>query len=112
LLAQPKVSEAEEAYVDLLSDLLADWKDAAVKIPDIAVPQAHRRTGPILQDLSRRLLPGQQRSDSYAAEKQRTSPNDKPRKRAKLGHPVEVGELPRRNPELNTLVKTVGTSAD
>jgi hypothetical protein len=68
LLAQPKVSEAEEAYVDLLSDLLADWKDAAVKIPDIAVPQAHRRTGPILQDLSRRLLPGQQRSDSYAAE--------------------------------------------
>ncbi len=35
LLAQPKLSEAEEAYVDLLSDLLADWEDATVKIPDI-----------------------------------------------------------------------------
>ncbi len=106
LLAQPKLSEAEEAYVDLLSDLLADWEDATVKIPDIdgvellrlargsrfapegpgrglcdrvsclrghcwsarAVPQAHRRTGPILQNLSRRLLPGQERFDSRAAE--------------------------------------------
>jgi HTH-type transcriptional regulator/antitoxin HigA len=35
LLAQPKLSEAEDAYVDLLSDLLADWEDATVKIPDI-----------------------------------------------------------------------------
>jgi HTH-type transcriptional regulator/antitoxin HigA len=35
LLAQPKLSQAEEAYVDLLSDLLADWEDATVKIPDI-----------------------------------------------------------------------------
>lgn len=36
MLAQPKLSEAEEAYVDLLCDLLADWEDATVKIPDIA----------------------------------------------------------------------------
>jgi HTH-type transcriptional regulator/antitoxin HigA len=35
LLAQPKLSEAEDAYVDLLSDLFADWEDATVKIPDI-----------------------------------------------------------------------------
>ena len=35
LLAQPKLSRAEEPYVDLLSDLLADWEDATVKIPDI-----------------------------------------------------------------------------
>ncbi len=35
LLAQPNLSQAEEAYVDLLSDLLADWEDATVKIPDI-----------------------------------------------------------------------------
>ncbi len=35
LLAQPNLSEAEDAYADLLSDLLADWEDATVKIPDI-----------------------------------------------------------------------------
>ncbi len=35
LLARPNPSEAEEAYVDLLSDLLADWEDSTVKIPDI-----------------------------------------------------------------------------
>jgi HTH-type transcriptional regulator / antitoxin HigA len=35
LLARPKLSEADEAYVDLLSDLLADWEDATVEIPDI-----------------------------------------------------------------------------
>jgi len=35
LLAQPNLSEAADAYVDLLSDLLADWEDATVKIPDI-----------------------------------------------------------------------------
>ena len=35
LLAQPNLSEAEEAYVDLLSDLLADWEDATVMISDI-----------------------------------------------------------------------------
>lgn len=35
LLAHPKLSDAEAAYVDLLSDLLADWEDATVKIPDI-----------------------------------------------------------------------------
>jgi len=35
LLAHPKLSAAEEAYVDLVSDLLADWEDATVTIPDI-----------------------------------------------------------------------------
>lgn len=35
LLAHPMLSDAEAAYVDLLSDLLADWEDATVKIPDI-----------------------------------------------------------------------------
>ncbi len=35
MLARPKLSDAEEAYVDLLSDLLADWEDATVEIPDI-----------------------------------------------------------------------------
>ncbi len=35
LLSQPKLSAAEAAYVDLLGDLLADWEDATVEIPDI-----------------------------------------------------------------------------
>lgn len=35
LLARPALSEAERAYVDLLSDLLADWEDATVEIPDV-----------------------------------------------------------------------------
>ena len=35
LLARPTLSDAERAYVDLLSDLLADWEDATVAIPDI-----------------------------------------------------------------------------
>jgi HTH-type transcriptional regulator/antitoxin HigA len=35
LLAKPGISEAERAYVDLLSDLLADWEDSQVDIPDI-----------------------------------------------------------------------------
>ncbi len=35
LLARPALSDAERAYVDLLSDLLADWEDATVDIPDV-----------------------------------------------------------------------------
>lgn len=35
LLARPALSGAERAYVDLLSDLLADWEDATVEIPDV-----------------------------------------------------------------------------
>jgi HTH-type transcriptional regulator/antitoxin HigA len=35
LLARPALTAAERAYVDLLSDLLADWEDAAVEIPDV-----------------------------------------------------------------------------
>lgn len=35
LLARPRLSDAERAYVDLLSDLLADWEDATIDIPDI-----------------------------------------------------------------------------
>jgi HTH-type transcriptional regulator/antitoxin HigA len=35
LLAQPGSSEAERSYLDLLSDLLADWEDIQVVIPDI-----------------------------------------------------------------------------
>ena len=35
LLARPALSAAERAYVDLLSDLLADWEDATVEIPDV-----------------------------------------------------------------------------
>ncbi|GEM_PF-545418 len=35
LLARPQLSEAERAYVDLLSDLLADWEDARMDIADI-----------------------------------------------------------------------------
>jgi HTH-type transcriptional regulator/antitoxin HigA len=35
LLARPALSAAERAYVDLLSDLLADWEDATVEIPDL-----------------------------------------------------------------------------
>jgi len=35
LLEQPNLSQAEDSYVDLLSDLLADWEDATVTIPDI-----------------------------------------------------------------------------
>lgn len=31
LLARPALSDAERAYVDLLSDLLADWEDATVE---------------------------------------------------------------------------------
>src|SRR5260370_16333866 len=42
LLAQPNLSQAEEAYVDLLSDLLADWEDATAKIPDIDAVQPPR----------------------------------------------------------------------
>jgi HTH-type transcriptional regulator/antitoxin HigA len=35
LMARPALSDAERAYVDLLSDLLADWEDATVEIPDV-----------------------------------------------------------------------------
>ena len=35
LMAQRRLSAAERAYVDLLSDLLADWEDATVEIPDV-----------------------------------------------------------------------------
>ena len=35
LLARPTLTAAERAYVDLLSDLLADWEDATVDIPDV-----------------------------------------------------------------------------
>jgi HTH-type transcriptional regulator/antitoxin HigA len=35
LLARPALTAAERAYVDLLSDLLADWEDATVEIPDV-----------------------------------------------------------------------------
>lgn len=35
LMAKPRLSAAERAYVDLLSDLLADWEDANVDIPDL-----------------------------------------------------------------------------
>jgi len=35
LLTQPGNSEAERTYLDLLSDLLADWEDIQVVIPDI-----------------------------------------------------------------------------
>jgi HTH-type transcriptional regulator / antitoxin HigA len=35
LLARPALSAAVRAYVDLLSDLLADWEDATVEIPDL-----------------------------------------------------------------------------
>ncbi len=50
LLARPQLTEAERAYVDLLSDLLADWEDATVVIPDIhgveLVRAAARRARP------------------------------------------------------------------
>ena len=36
LLAKPSLSAAERAYADLLSDLLADWEDAIVDIPDVS----------------------------------------------------------------------------
>lgn len=35
LLARPQLNEAERAFVDLLSDLLADWEDARTDIADI-----------------------------------------------------------------------------
>ncbi|MBI2911588.1 MAG: transcriptional regulator [Chloroflexi bacterium] len=35
LLGRPHLTEAERAYIDLLSDLLADWEDATIDIPDI-----------------------------------------------------------------------------
>ncbi len=35
LMALPRLSPAAAAYVDLLSDLLADWEDATEEIPDI-----------------------------------------------------------------------------
>ena len=35
LLARPALTQAERAYVDLLSDLLVDWEDATVEIPDV-----------------------------------------------------------------------------
>lgn len=35
LLIDSRTTEAERAYVDLLSDLLADWEDTQVNIPDI-----------------------------------------------------------------------------
>ena len=35
LLGRPQFTEAERAYIDLLSDLLANWEDATVVIPDI-----------------------------------------------------------------------------
>lgn len=35
LMATPRLSDAERAYVDLLSDLLADWEDANIEVPDI-----------------------------------------------------------------------------
>jgi len=35
LMVKPRLSAAERAYVDLLSDLLADWEDATVEIPDV-----------------------------------------------------------------------------
>jgi HTH-type transcriptional regulator / antitoxin HigA len=35
LLGRHDLSEAEREYVDLLSDLLADWEDATVEIPDV-----------------------------------------------------------------------------
>ena len=35
LLARPALTAAERAYADLLSDLLADWEDATVEIPDV-----------------------------------------------------------------------------
>lgn len=36
LLAKASFSAAERAYADLLSDLLADWEDATVEIPDLS----------------------------------------------------------------------------
>lgn len=35
LLARPTLTTAERAYVELLSDLLADWEDATCEIPDV-----------------------------------------------------------------------------
>jgi HTH-type transcriptional regulator / antitoxin HigA len=35
VMARQKLSDAERAYVDLLSDLLADWEDTTVDIPDL-----------------------------------------------------------------------------
>lgn len=35
LLARPRLSAAERAYVDLLSDLLTAWEDAQIDLPDI-----------------------------------------------------------------------------
>ena len=35
LLTQPGNSEAERTYLDLLSDLLADWEDIQIDIPDM-----------------------------------------------------------------------------
>ena len=35
LLAKTSLSASERAYADLLSDLLADWEDATVDIPDL-----------------------------------------------------------------------------
>jgi len=35
LMAKTGLSEAEAAYLDLLSDLFADWEEAHVEIPDV-----------------------------------------------------------------------------
>ena len=35
LLCRKDMTEAEQAYLDLLSDLLSDWEDMNIEIPDI-----------------------------------------------------------------------------
>lgn len=35
LMVRPDLTAAERAYIDLLSDLLADWEDVTAPVPDV-----------------------------------------------------------------------------